>query len=84
MGLLCYENAKSSELSYLLNLNQREAVADYINQRILGIQHFFIWLELKSISGPSVIERLLKQLVLTEKVYLEKNNSMGPQFKLKI
>ncbi len=74
-SLLCYEDVEKSPVRHLLSPIQRESVGDYINRKILAI---------KSKNGITGLEKVLKQLVLTQNFQLEKSNNMGSIFKLKI
>ena len=73
--LLCYEDIERSGVKHLLSPIQREAVADYINGKILLA---------RSDRSASVLEISLQQLILNETFRLEKANMLGPQFALKI
>jgi hypothetical protein len=73
-GLLCYTQIEDSNMKHLLLPIQREAVSDYIGKRIL---------EMKGISGTTVIEKTLKQLIVSQNSILEAQN-LNSIFKLSI
>ncbi len=62
IGLLCYTSPNSSCLSYLLTSSQRELCADILNEAIY---------ESQTEKHKCLLEMLLKQLVVTHKVYGE-------------
>ncbi len=74
-SLLCYEKVEESPAKHLLSPVQRESVGDYVNRKILA---------LKNRNGITALEKMLKQLVLTQNLQLEKSNNLGSIFKLKI
>jgi len=77
LGLLAYEDPFNSPVSYLLQLQQRESVADLVNGYIL-------LLELKGETQPSqsVLEILLRQLVVAQEISRERSGGVGEEFHL--
>ncbi|KAK9796681.1 hypothetical protein WJX73_008447 [Symbiochloris irregularis] len=80
MALIAYETPESSPVGALLDMRQREAVADVINAHILTL---VAHLHQQPIRQPvCVLERLLKQLVATQAAALEENGGQGEPFRL--
>ena len=43
VGLVCYGEPRQSELGYLLDDQQNDAVADYVNSKLLGNIYIYIF-----------------------------------------
>lgn len=75
MGLLAYPDPSSSTLSYLLQIEQREKVADNINSSILEFISNIT--NNATTNSSSILEKLLKQLMLSSKTLKEENGGYG-------
>ena len=73
-GLLCYAQIEDSNMKHLLQPIQREAVSDYIGKKIL---------ETKGMTGTTIIEKTLKQLILSQNSILQAQN-LNSTFKVSI
>lgn len=73
-SLLCYEKIDEPKIKHLFSPIQREAVGDYINNKIL---------DMKGSNEITSLEKMLKQLVLVQNSKMEKQNIQST-FKLKV
>lgn len=72
--LLCYENVAKTEFSYFFSLNQANLIADQINSLIL---------EIAGISSESVLEKVIKQQMMTSYLFKTIKNSFGDNILIK-
>ena len=73
-GLLCYNDLEDSPLSFLVDLKQRELIADYFNKFMLKHLKF---------SNKSLLETLLCQLIQMEDRIKENGFFNGERFDLR-
>ena len=72
--LLCYEDIQNSELNYFLKESQVSLIADQINSLIL---------EIAGVSSESVLEKVIKQQMMTSYLSKTLKNSFGENISIK-
>lgn len=79
VALIAYENPQDSPLKHFLSLAHREKVADAVNSAILTLSAG----EPPSFKPTSLLERLLKQVVVVSSTLHEHNGGHGEVFRLR-
>jgi len=74
LGLLAYTNPYQSSVSHLLGVQQREVVADAVNEFVLVLE--------KQHPSQSTLETLMRQLATTQNTLREENGDRGEIFHL--